>query len=384
MRKSSLTHKVFVCAVSAAAVVVSMPTSRDAVARSSSGAYATMGGEQTFASKADAMVSTVESFIRAEDYVAAEAAAKNLTEVQPDFAKGWLLLGYCQCRNSSFDESNVSYQNALDLGADSKTVLTRKAYNFLRLGKYEDAKACYNSVLVDNDADADVLKQLAFVEGKLGNYDQAALHYRKILDADPENEDVIAALAKVEAKRGGGAAVKELLQKSLEIDPENTESLSKLGVLLINEKDYQGAIEPLTTLVSLEPENATAHRNLGVAYYQLGHKKQACESFERAGELGGDMEGLYGPLADCLQSSGRSTDAVKVIKEGIESDTQTAWLYCMWGKVLERSKSYDAAIAKFNKAAQLNDEPWSGYAKKQITRQNKLKKRAEMMASQGM
>ena len=55
----------------------------------------------------------------------------------------------------------------------------------------------------------------------------------------------------------------------------------------------------------------------------------------------------------------------------------------MWGKILEDGKSYDTAISKFNKAVSLKDEPWSGYARKQIARQVQLKKRADMIAAQG-
>ena len=46
-------------------------------------------------------------------------------------------------------------------------------------------------------------------------------------------------------------------------------------------------------------------------------------------------------------------------------------------------KNYDAAINKFSKAAAMKDEPWSGYARKQIARQNQLKKREAMIAAQG-
>jgi hypothetical protein len=55
----------------------------------------------------------------------------------------------------------------------------------------------------------------------------------------------------------------------------------------------------------------------------------------------------------------------------------------VWGKILEDRHNYDGAIAKFSKAVALGDEPWSGYARKQIARQTQLKKRAEMIATQG-
>ena len=69
--------------------------------------------------------------------------------------------------------------------------------------------------------------------------------------------------------------------------------------------------------------------------------------------------------------------------QGIAAGSQEAWLYSVWGKILEDNKNYDAAITKFSKAVAMRDEPWSGYARKQIARQAQLKKRAKLIAAQG-
>ena len=95
------------------------------------------------------------------------------------------------------------------------------------------------------------------------------------------------------------------------------------------------------------------------------------------------MDGLYGPLADCYRSSGQPSQAQEVIREGLDAAQQEAWLYSIWGKLLEDRKEYDLAIDKFNRAVSLKDEPWSGYARKQIARQTQLIKREAMIASQG-
>ena len=346
------------------------------------GAQPTVGGEVAHASRADAMVSTIESFIAAEDFAAGEKSAVELTDAHPGYVKGWLLLGYCQSRNSDFDASNRSYEKALGLGAEETTILPRKAYNYIRLADYDSARDCYTQILQTHYDHPDVLKQLGYLEGELGNYEEASHYYRKALEQDPNNQEILSALAKIETKLGGNGFVKELLEKSLEIDPNDTEALSRLGLLHIKEKNFEAAVAPLGKLVELEPENVKARRNLGVAYYQLGNKAKACGEFQKVRELGGDIEDLYGPLADCYQSTGKNGDALGVIKEGIDNECQKAWLYCMWGKILEDSKSYDAAAAKFTAAANLNEEPWSGYAKKQISRQAQLKKRAEMISNQ--
>ena len=335
----------------------------------------------TFAT-ADGMVSTIESFIKVRDFEAAEKAAIELTEHSPDYLQGWMLLGYCQSLNQKFAESNASYDKALMLGAESEAIKSRTAYNHIRLGEYNKARYCYRAILELEPTDAEALMQLGYLEGKLCNYDLAADYYTKALTYDPENTEVIRSLAKIESKRGGNSVRKELLIKTLDIHPDDTESLSRLGRVYIKEKDYKAAIETLEKLVALEPDNAKGWRNLGAARYQSGDKRSACSDFQKVKDLGGDMTDLYGPLAECYYESGARSAAIDIIKEGIHREMQVAWLYCVWGKVLEDRRSYEAAIGKFASAARMNEAPWSNYARKQIARQEKLKKRAEMIAAQ--
>ncbi len=342
--------------------------------------------EPPSAIEADAMVAIVESHLRTQNFSAASQVALELTQRSPQYLKAWMLLGYCRSLTEDYAGSNEAYEKALELGVEPSVVRSRQAYNHIRLGEYEDAKEICLLVVEANPKDHEALEQLGYIEGKLGDYDAAAQYYRRALEASPEDADLMLALAKIEAKRGGNGSVRELLEKALLLDPDNTEILGKLGVIYMNEKKYRAALDPLMTLVSIEPDNAKAHRNLAATYYQLGDKPHALKSFEKAmalnGHLNGDMDDLYGPLSDCYLESGKKTEALDVIHKGIEKGVQQAWLYSLWGKILEDSKDYDGAIEKFSEAARLRDEPWSDYAKKQLARQSELKKREKVMASQ--
>jgi Flp pilus assembly protein TadD len=386
MRKNLLVNMGVVCALIAPGLLSGMGLGSSDVAwaapAAESNSLPISGDGAAFATTADGMVSTIESFMQVKDFASAENAAVELTESKPEFLKGWMLLGYCQSRNSRFSESNTAYEKALTLGADTNAIKSRMAYNYIRLGKFDSARDCYRAILELRSSDAESLKQLGYLEGKLGNYDDAAHYYRRILETDPENTEVICALAKIEEKRGGNGVVRELTIKHLELNPDDTESLARLARIYIKEKNFKEAVGPLDKLVTLEPENVNAWRNLGVAHYQLGDKRRAAAEFQKVKDLGGDMSELYGPLADCYYDTGSRSDALVVVKEGIEAGSQEAWLYCMWGKILESRHNYDGAISRFAKAAGMKVEPWSAYARKQITRQEKLKKRAQMISSQ--
>lgn len=342
-------------------------------------AEAALDDDVALESKAETLASTVERHLAGRDYAAANAAALELTGRYPRFLKGWLLLGYCRSTTSDFAGSNEAYDKALELGAKPDLVYSRKAYNQVRLGDFGEARRCYRSILDVNPMDSAALVQLGYIEGKLGDYDASADYYRRALDASPDDVDVIVALATVEAKRGGNGTVKELLEKANLLDPDNTDVLGRLGAIYIKEKEYQAALDMFEKLVSLEPENAKGQRNLGAVHYQMGDKRKALEAFEKAKRHGGDMDDLYGPLADCYIVAGRSAEALDVIREGIGKGVQEAWLYSLWGNVLEDARDYDGAIAKFLEAARLGEAPWSEYAEKQIARQSELKERERIM-----
>jgi tetratricopeptide (TPR) repeat protein len=338
-----------------------------------------LGDDAASASASEQMAARVDRYINALDYVSAAKAAEELAASYPGYVKGWMLLGYCRSMMSDFAGSNEAYDRALTLGVKPDLVYSRKAYNYVRLADFAEARRCYRAILDLKGADREVLEQLGYVETKLGDLDASADYYRRALETSPDDIEIMVALAGVEARRGRSAAVKELLEKANLLAPDNTDVLGRLGVIYMREKDYKAAVETLAKLVSLDPRDADGQRNLGVVYYQTGDKVSAVGPFERAKALGEDFDGLYGPLADCYVAASRPEDALRVIEEGVKKGVQKAWLYSLWGNILEDAKDFDGAIAKFSLAARAGEDPWSDYAKKQIARQSELKQRERVM-----
>lgn len=341
----------------------------------------TAGGDPVFATKADVMLNTVKNLIEAKEYVQAETLAEEVTVKAPDMVDGWMMLGYTKSLNGKFEQSNEAYDRALEYGADTKEVMLRKAYNCRKLNDADKTRECFEQIL-EIDQDVEVLMQFGTFENSVENYENAANHFLAVLAVQPENIKAIEAMSRIEQHLDHPAQVKYWLEKGHSIEPENTKFLRRLSLIYLNEQNYDLSINYIQKLLEISPDNAGAYRNVGIAYYQKGNKQKARESFERVRDLGGKMKGLYGPLADCYRSTGARREALAVIKEGIDHSDQEAWLYSIWGKLLEDDQQYDAAISKFSKAVELKDEPWSGYAKKQIARQTQLKKRAELIAQQ--
>ncbi len=381
----SLTGNSYVIAAADALSPVSLLRAADANAEDydkHSSDVPTSGGKPVFATRADVMISSAESFIESKDYDSAEKIVMDVTEKYPDYVPGWLLLGYCRSLIGRYEDSNEAYTTALDLGADPRTVQTRTAYNFMKLKEWLKARNCYLNILEIDPTDTGSLTQLGFAETKLGNSEKALFYYEKALEIEPKNTSILYAASKILIKLGSAAYARELLERASAIEPDNSKYLKKIASLHLQKQEYKQAAVILKRIDTLDPDSKSNHRNLGVAFYELGNKRGAKLEFERYETLGGDMKGLTGPLAECCYETGEAGKAIKYIKNGIERGDQQAWLYSIWGKMLEKNKNYNGAISKFSKAASLHEEPWSSYARQQIVRQRQLKKREEMLAKQ--
>ena len=337
----------------------------------------------SFASRSDVKLSTIRSLVEAKDYASAEKLAEELCEEQPELVDAWMMLGYARTLTGRYTESNQAYDRALAYGADRTEVFKLKAYNCRRLGDAQATRECYREIIEADPANVEIRMQFAAYEASIENYEGAVLQLSEVLKVAPDNIDAIEAVATAEEKRGNTAQVKYWLERGLAASTGDTRFLKRLSLVYLNEQNYTMAIHYLGKLIAVDPQNAGAYRNLGIAHYQQGNKKDARDAFEAVRRLGGKMEGLYGPLADCHRSTGNRAAAMEVIREGIAAGDQKAWLYSVWGKILEDQQSYDQAIEKFQLAVGQHDEPWSGYARKQIDRQAQLKKRAAMIAAQG-
>ncbi len=336
----------------------------------------------SYSAEIDVRLSTVRNLISAKDYPAAMKMAEEVTATTPALPDGWMLLGYVRSVSGEFDASNKAYDEALKNGADRREVMVAKAYNCRKLGDAESTRECYREIVNLDPANVEAWVQFAAFEVSVENYDDAVECYATALSMEPQNMDIIEAISRVEERRGNVAQATAWLESGLSYDPTNTRLLKRLVVISLNGQDYARAVGYADRVLVVEPDDATVQRNRALALYQKGDKKEAIESFEKVAELSGSLDNLYGPMADCYRAAGRDADALRVIQAGIDAGSQTAWLYSVWGKILEDQKQYDAAIEKFNRAVAVNEELWSDYARKQIARQNQLKKREAMIAAQ--
>ncbi len=366
--------RIFVCATLAAAAAG--PANRAAAAEASS-------SSSSFAAPVDVRLATIRGLVEAGDREQALALAEEVARDADGYLDAWTMLAYVRALNGRWEASNAAWDRALELGADPADVQRRKAWNCAHMSETESARACWNQLVESSGGAADVLVQYASFELRAGDLDRAEEACLRVLDAEPNRLDAIRTMVAVAEARDDAATRIQWIDYGLERYPDDAKLLAKRARACIETGDYAGAVDRLELVIAADSTNTAAWRNLGIACYQMGNRERAADAFERYRGLGGDMHGLYGPLADSYRVLGRRSDALEVIHAGLAAGEQKAWLYSVWGKVLESGGAYDEAIARFRQAVAEGEEPWSAYARKQIARQEQLKKRAAAIAAQG-
>ena len=78
----------------------------------------------------------------------------------------------------------------------------------------------------------------------------------------------------------------EDFNKSIEIDTNFASAYNIRGIVKGNLKDFGGAIKDLDISIKIEPNNSTFFISRGGIKFFSNNKKEGCEDFQRAKELG--------------------------------------------------------------------------------------------------
>lgn len=92
----------------------------------------------------------------------------------------------------------------------------------------------------------------------------------------------------VKMKLKNNSAAKADLDKAIEIDKNFASAYNMRGIVKGNLKDFSGAIKDLDTSIKIEPKNSLFFLSRGGFKFFCSNKKEGCEDFQRAKELGHD------------------------------------------------------------------------------------------------
>jgi len=160
-------------------------------------------------------------------------------------------------------------------------------------------------------------------------------------------------------RREAGSKAKEAALKALRLDPNLAEAHAALGkVLFFSEIDLAGATREYKRAIELKPNDADAHHwfsNDSLA--ALGQFDEAIAEGKRSVELDPLSIVINADLGETFFYARRFDESVAQLRKTLEIDPTSFYAHYNLGIALQAKGDLSGAIAEYEKAKQLSDNP---------------------------
>ena len=154
-------------------------------------------------------------------------------------------------------------------------------------GRYDEAIAKFNAVLVDLPSCSDCYINLGTVYTRQKDWVKADESYRKALGIDPKSVEAYNGLANAYNLQGKTKEAQEMLAEATKLATAGgpaggggATALYNAGIMAWNGNDFQKANDLFTQATKADPKHAEAHFMLGRVLINLGKLGEAATEFE--------------------------------------------------------------------------------------------------------
>src|SRR5436189_4741269 len=181
-------------------------------------------------------------------------------------------------------------------------------------------------------------------------------------------------------------------KKALELDDSLAEAHASLGLIATEELEINRGVNELERAIQLNPNYATAHHWLGLALATLQQSDRSIGELKRALELDPLSMIINADLSIIYLYARRYDAAEAQARKTLEIDSRSFVAHYYLGAVMQLTGRLKEAIPEFQKAVELNNDPYSiamlaqayarngqtDEARKLLARLNEMAKSAEV------
>ncbi len=279
-----------------------------------------------------------------KEYARANAAFKNLLDVQPKNGAAWALLGLCEYEQGRYDEAYKDIQRGRTFGIGNSDLEKVAAYHaalvLIQKGEFPAAQALLARLsrlgvddpdlitafglaamripTVPEKVDAD---QLELVR-RVGQIDFQALHdpvtvnktvaaYEALLRERPADPRLHFAFGNYLFNLGHYDRGLQEMTKVLELDSNDLMALLQMALTYLKVNEPELALPYAEKAVQLYPGLVAPHYALGSTLFKLGQNDRAVSELKQAVKLEPDSSKAHYALSQVLMRLGRKDDAAK-------------------------------------------------------------------------
>ncbi len=148
-------------------------------------------------------------------------------------------------------------------------------------------------------------------------------------------------------------------KKALELDDSLAEAHASLGLIATEELEVNRGVNELERAIQLNPNYATAHHWLGLALATLRQSDRSVGELKRALELDPLSMIINADLSIIYLYARRYDAAEAQARKTLEIDSRSFVAHYYLGEALQLTSRLKEAIPEFQKAVELNNDPYS-------------------------
>ncbi len=325
-----------------------------------------------------------------KDFVYAIPLLEANAEECPDSHFFQYVLGYCCLRAEQPAAAYPALLRAVELDPTHVQSQGLLLDVLVKLGRVDDAVAQGEKAIERNPGSGELQAAMAAIFEKRGDKASALAHLRKAVQLTPSLIRSHAKLCAALDDPGEVAAAIEAFVRAVRKHPDDADGHFGLGGALLRIQRTQDAVVHFREAVRLRPDFCEAMLNLGINLISLESAAEAQTVFEQASTTSGcEAQGLYHlgklaamenrieqtvglmeaaiakstayappfeELAQYYMQERRVTDAMRVLRAGVDADDTRDRLVVMLGRILSMSSDPDvrdgpAAVALLERAA---------------------------------
>ncbi len=165
------------------------------------------------------------------DFAAAVVPARRATELRPNVAGGYLLLGKALVRTGQRDEGLTALRRAAALAPDSVEARTEAAFAEAQAGRFEQAAEHFAAVAALQPREAQPRVWLGNALVEVGRLEDALASYREAVTLDPAAADAHHGLGVALQRLGRGDEAAEAFREALRRNPAHPQAKRQLESL---------------------------------------------------------------------------------------------------------------------------------------------------------
>ncbi|MGC9313831.1 MAG: tetratricopeptide repeat protein, partial [Sediminispirochaetaceae bacterium] len=237
----------------------------------------------------------------------------------PDYVEPLYGLSEAYFKLEEYEQALIYIRQARKLSRSNYNIAALEGRIYTGLGRYEDAEALFTQLLARQPYNREAVFGLAELHVAMGNIENALNSYRSALESDPYNRRGLLSAALLYAAQNNFDAAGDLIQTAVDtypedpvvhaigaeyylqsgleekaeshawqavaLDPENEDALAVLIHLLFRQERFTEAVDAVDRSIGLDRRDPLLWFLRGTAYWELGRKENALDSFYTALDL---------------------------------------------------------------------------------------------------